>query len=125
MLIRRTRFRRTGKMTSCDGSCTIRTRTPGRTSRFAPSSITRHPGALGTHPSAYTKAGIEWLDRSQIAEHGGRVANYALHAISLIQPPPSGRVAAVKIGSGVPYLMVEARLMVDQFDAGIPAEGVI
>jgi hypothetical protein len=31
----------------------------------------------------------------------------------------------VKIGTDVPYLMVEARLMADQFDAGIPKEGVI
>jgi hypothetical protein len=31
----------------------------------------------------------------------------------------------VKIGAGVPYLMVEARLMADQFDARIPQEGVI
>jgi hypothetical protein len=81
--------------------------------------------AGGTHPSAYTKAGIQWLDRATIAEHVGRVSAYALHAISLTQPPPTGRVAAVKIGANVPYLMVEARLMVDQFDARIPKEGVI
>jgi Tachylectin len=81
--------------------------------------------ACATHPSAYTKAGIQWIEASTIAEHGGRVANYALHPISLTQPPPSGRVAAVKIGSGVPYLMVEARLKADQFDANIPAPGVI
>ena len=31
----------------------------------------------------------------------------------------------MKIGAGVPYLMVEARLKADQFDAGIPSEGVI
>ena len=29
--------------------------------------------AGGTHPSAYTKAGIQWLDRARIAEHVGRV----------------------------------------------------
>jgi hypothetical protein len=81
--------------------------------------------AAGTHPSAYTKAGIQWLDRATIAEHTGRAGVYALHAISLTEPPPTGRVAAVKIGAGVPYLMVEARLKVDQFDAGIPKEGVI
>jgi len=81
--------------------------------------------AGGTHPSAYTKAGIQWLERATIAEHTGRAGVYALHAISLAQPPPTGRVAAVKIGAGVPYLMVEARLMADQFDAGIPKEGVI
>jgi hypothetical protein len=81
--------------------------------------------AGATHPSAYTKAGIQWLDRATIAEHAGRASIYALHAISLTQPPPTGRVAALKIGTDVPYLMVEARLMADQFDAGIPKEGVI
>jgi len=81
--------------------------------------------AAGTHPSAYTKAGIQWLDRSTIAEHTGRAGIYALHAISLTQPPPTGCVAAVKIGPSVPYLMVEARLKADQFDADIPKEGVI
>jgi hypothetical protein len=34
-------------------------------------------------------------------------------------------VAAVKIGANVPGLMVEVRLMADQFDTGIPKEGVI
>ncbi|MGJ0490254.1 hypothetical protein [Methylobacter sp.] len=81
--------------------------------------------AAATHPSAYTKAGIQWIDRATIAEHTGRAGIYALHSISLIQPPPTGRVAAVKIGAGVPYLMVEARLEADQFDEGIPKEGVI
>ena len=81
--------------------------------------------AAGTHPSAYTKAGIQWLDRATLAHHTGRAGVYALHAISLTQPPPTGRVAAAKIGADVPYLMVEARLKADQFDAGIPKEGVI
>ncbi len=81
--------------------------------------------AAATHPSAYTKAGIQWLDRATIAQHAGRVGVYALHAISLTQPPPTGRMAAVKIGTDVPYLIVEARLMADPFDAGIPKEGVI
>lgn len=82
-------------------------------------------GAEATHPSAYSKAGMQWIDRSTIAEHTGRARTYAVHALSLTQPPPTGRVAAIKIGSGVPYRMVEARLKADQFDAGIPAEGVI
>jgi hypothetical protein len=81
--------------------------------------------SAATHPSAYTKAGIQWIDRATIAQHTGRVGVYALHAISLTQPPPTGRVAAVKIGTNVPYLMVEARLKADQFDSGIPKEGVI
>lgn len=85
----------------------------------------------GTHPSAYTKAAIQWLDASAIAQHTGRAAGYQLHAVGLIQPPPSGRSTAVRIGSEVPYLMVEARLMNDQFESrsqlesGIPSQGVI
>jgi len=81
--------------------------------------------SAATHPSAYTKTGIQWMDAATVANHAGRLGAYDLHAISLTQPPPSGRVAAVKIGAGVPYLMVEARLKADPFDAGIPKEGVI
>ena len=87
--------------------------------------------SCGTHPSAYTKAAIGWLDDSAIAKHTGHAGAYALHAVGLIQPPPSGRSTAVRIGSEVPYLMVEARLKVDQFESksqlepGIPSEGVI
>jgi hypothetical protein len=85
----------------------------------------------GMHPSAYTKAAIQWLDVSAIAEHTGRSALYQLHSVGLVQPPPSGRSAAIRIGSSVPYLMVEARMMVDQFESpsqlesGIPSQGVI
>jgi hypothetical protein len=81
--------------------------------------------SCGTHPSAYTKAAISWLDGSAIAMHIGRVANYTLHSVGLVQPPPSGRLAAVRIGSQIPYLMIEARQRVDQFDRNIPSEGVI
>ena len=85
----------------------------------------------GMHPTAYTKAAIQWLDASVIAHHTGRIGGYELHAVGLNQPPPSGRVAAVRIGSQIPYLMAEARLKVDQFESrsqvepGIPSEGVI
>lgn len=79
----------------------------------------------GTHPSAYTKTAIGWLDASAIAIHDSAQASYALHSVGLVQPPPSGRVAAVRIGTQVPYLMVEARQRVDAFDAGIDSEGVI
>jgi hypothetical protein len=83
--------------------------------------------ACGTHPSAYTKAAIGWLDSGAVARHTAGSAGYALHAVGLVQPPPSGRVAAVRAlsKSPFPWVMVEARLRVDQFDAGIPAEGVI
>jgi hypothetical protein len=79
----------------------------------------------GTHPSAYTKAAIGWLDPSAVAQHTGLAATYDLHTVGLVQPPPSGRSTAARIGSQVPYLMVESRAKVDQFDQNIPAEGVI
>jgi len=82
-------------------------------------------GYLATHPCAWTKRALGWLDPSTVRLHIGRVADYTLHAISLIQPPPAGRIAAVQIGQQVPYLMVEARLRADQFDINIPSEGVI
>ena len=81
--------------------------------------------SCATHPSAYTKSAVEWLDAAALAVHSGRAVPYDLHAIGLVQPPPSGRVAAVRVGGGVPYLMVEARRRVDQFERGIPSEGVI
>jgi hypothetical protein len=81
--------------------------------------------SCGTHPSAYTKRAVQWLDASAITQHAGRAQAYSLHSIGLVQPPPSGRSAAVQIGKNVPYLMVEARQKVDEFDAGIPGEGVI
>ncbi len=85
----------------------------------------------GMHPTAYTKAAVQWLDASAIANQTGRIGAYELHPVGLAQPPPAGRVTAVRIGSAVPYLMVEARLKVDQFESpsqvepGIPSEGVI
>ena len=81
--------------------------------------------SCATHPSAFTKAAIRWLDASTIAQHISQAASYDLHAVGLIQPPPSGRSVAVQIGSLAPYLMVEARQRVDQFDVNIPGEGVI
>src|SRR5262245_28625347 len=77
-------------------------------------------GYLATHPCAWTKRAVGWLDPSTVRPHIGRVADYTLHAITLIQPPPAGRIAAVQIGQQVPYLMVEARLRADQFDINIP-----
>ena len=56
----------------------------------------------GMHPTAYTKAGIKWLDGSAIAQHGDGAASYALHAVGLVQPPPTGRWAAVRIGQQGP-----------------------
>jgi PASTA domain-containing protein len=82
-------------------------------------------GYRATHPCAWTKRAVGWLDPSSVVLHLGQAADYTLHAISLIQPPPTGRKAAVQIGAQVPYLMVEARLKADQFDVNIPNEGVI
>jgi hypothetical protein len=82
-------------------------------------------GYQATHLSAWTKRAVGWLEPSTVAQHPGGVAEYTLHSVSLIQPPPTGRIAAVQIGAEVPYLMVEARLQVDQFDINIPNEGVI
>ena len=87
--------------------------------------------ACGTHPSAYTKAAIGWLKASAVVSQRVRAKDHKLHTVGLVQPPPSGRVAAVRIGSRfpfvlqVPFLMVEARQKVDQFDANIRSEGVI
>ena len=80
---------------------------------------------LATHLSGWTKRAVGWLDPSTVALHLGQAAEYTLHSISLIQPPPTGRIAAVQIGAQVPYLMVEARLQADQFDINIPNEGII
>jgi hypothetical protein len=81
--------------------------------------------SCGTHPSAYTKASIGWLDAPAIVLHVGPATGYDLHSVGLVQPPPSGRLSAVRIGSQVPYLMVEARQRVDQFERNLPGEGVI
>jgi hypothetical protein len=79
----------------------------------------------GTHPSAFTKRSLQWLDRSAIATTNGRRQTYDLHSVGLVQPPPTGRHAAVQVGAGEPYLIAESRARVDQFDTGIPSEGVI
>ena len=60
-------------------------------------------GYLATHLSGWTKRAVGWLDPSTVALHLGQAAEYTLHSISLIQPPPTGRIAAVQIGAQVPY----------------------
>jgi hypothetical protein len=52
--------------------------------------------ACGTHPSAYTKLAISWLDASAVADHSLSAASYDLYAVGLVQPPPSNRWAAVR-----------------------------
>jgi len=90
-----------------------------------------------SHPTAYTKAALGWLDQSAIVRHSGPQTDYELQWIGLPQNPTSGRAAAVRIGDTHPYMMVEARKMNDQFETGvrrgfdrsktpgIPGDGVI
>jgi hypothetical protein len=88
--------------------------------------------SCGTHPTAYTKVQLGWLDPSAIAVDRTANAQYDLHAVGLVQPPPPGRVTAVQIETGGNPLFVEARLRADQYDGGnnwnpngIKNEGVI
>lgn len=82
-----------------------------------------------THPSAHTKTLMGWLPNGYIHQHvdGNLEAN--LHAIALTQPPPPGRVTAVRLDSqqGANHFMIEARVAVDQYEQkqgagdGLPA----
>jgi len=74
-----------------------------------------------THPTAFTKSELGWLDPPTIPLHAGASAEYELQHVGLTQPPAAGRAAAVRIGNAVPYVMVEARRMTDQFEAGMPS----
>ncbi|HEV7475177.1 MAG TPA: hypothetical protein VGN90_14080 [Pyrinomonadaceae bacterium] len=74
-----------------------------------------------THPTAYTKAAVGWLDPARIKHHTGRTVAYELNLIGLPQPTTNGRCSAVRIATDVPYMMVEARKKNDQFEAGLPA----
>ncbi len=84
-------------------------------------------GAAATHPSTYTKALAGWLDPSEYPLMTGGVEQFELHAVGLPRPSPSGRVAAVRIGTpgSERYLVVEARLKNDHWDRGIDSEGVV
>ena len=74
-----------------------------------------------THPTAFTKNELGWLDAAAIRLHAGASADYELQHVSLTQPPAAGRAAAVRIGDDFPYVMVEARKMTDQFEGGMPS----
>lgn len=82
-------------------------------------------GSVATHPCAFTKLLAGWADAESVHRLATPSRTFDLHSVSLQQPPPPGRVAAVRVGDTVPYLMVEARTMTDQFDSQIPAPGVI
>ena len=70
-----------------------------------------------THPTAFTKNELGWLDAAAIPLHAGASVEYELQHVGLTQPPAAGRAAAVRIGDGFPYVMVEARKMTDQFES--------
>jgi Tachylectin len=72
-----------------------------------------------SHPTAYTKVALGWLDEAAVVRHSEAQTDYELQWIGLPGPPLSGRVAAVRIGEDVPYLMVEARKVTDQFEKGV------
>jgi hypothetical protein len=74
--------------------------------------------ACGTHPTAYTKAQLGWLDPSAIMVDTATSAEFALHTLGLVQPPPAGRCTAVRIETSGNPLFVEARQRVDQYDGG-------
>jgi PASTA domain len=77
-----------------------------------------------THPTAFTKNELGWLDATAIRVHDPNVfssADYRLQYVSLTQPPLAGQAAAVRIGTGFPYVMVEARKKTDQFETGLPS----
>jgi hypothetical protein len=74
-----------------------------------------------SHPTAYTKNELGWLEAGAIRVHAGASANYELQHVSLTQPPAAGRAAAIRIGADFPYVMVEARKMTDQFEGGMPS----
>src|SRR6266511_3531126 len=86
-----------------------------------------------SHPSAHTKLAMGWISPSSVVRHGTGTQSYVLHAIGLRQPPPPGRVSAVRIParSGTRSFIAEARLAVDKYERsdnlgdGIPDEGVI
>jgi hypothetical protein len=77
--------------------------------------------ASQTHPTAFTKNELGWLDTAAIRVHAGASADYDLQHISLAQPTVAGRAAAVRIGSSLPYVIVESRHKTDQFEAGMPS----
>jgi hypothetical protein len=87
--------------------------------------------ACGTHPTAYTKMQLGWLDPSAIAIDSAPAAAYNLHSIGPVPAPP-GRYSAVQIQTTGNPLFAEARQRVDQYDGGnwwnnvgISSEGVI
>jgi hypothetical protein len=98
-----------------------------------------HPGrfdemacSCGTHPSSFTKAKLGW--GSVIQPLSAETTSATLHAVSLPQPPPRGRITGFRIPTTQynRYYLVEARLRTDAYErgspglsSGIPSEGVV
>ena len=74
--------------------------------------------SCGTHPTAYTKVQLGWLDPAAIIVDATTSASFELHTLGLVQPPPAGRCTAVRIQTTGNPLFVEARQRVDQYDGG-------
>lgn len=78
----------------------------------------------GTHPTAFTKNELGWLDERNIARYhfGSSSGNgFILNFVSFSDPPHiTGFTHAVRIGDDFPYVMVEARKKTDQFESGLP-----
>ena len=91
----------------------------------APNSFDEMSASALTHPTIFTKIHLGWADAAATAIHTAATASYELQLVGLPQPPVGGHVAAVKIGSGSPHILVEARTKNDAYDAGIASEGVI
>lgn len=85
--------------------------------------------ASQTHPTAFTKNELGWLDAAPpsigLYISGASLRGFILHHVSSGPLPPTHSNAsfAVRIGDGFPYVMVEARKKTDQFEAGMPSTG--
>jgi hypothetical protein len=75
-----------------------------------------------SHSCTHTKSAMGWVSATDVARHQSGTRTYDLHAIGLRQPPPPGRVTAVR----VPVVPLEARLEVDQYERrDVSGEGII
>ena len=80
----------------------------------------------GTHACANTKILMGWLSAG-VLDYVDGALSVGLHAIGQAQPPPVGRVTAVRVASQLSAnrFIVEGRAATDQFDWMVPAEGVL
>lgn len=100
----------------------------------APGGFDEMACACGVHPSSYTKSQLQWLPKTEIASAAGNAteSTFVIQALSeTIQP---GQFHAIRIDTDDPkvYLLVEARLRLDPYEAGthgvssgIPTEGIV